>query len=400
MEFLKKNLVKIMEEVNSMDVGEMAQRQLGTQGDRYYKSGPLKGQRKWPKFVSGWHPDNPTPMGEEGIPDFWIVNATESEGGEILVVPLDCDELNEFLEKNTEWLNSLRIEHELEPQIVACPRSKTHRTMERLFAGGYQPSGAQISEQERIFRYSFYPIMRNSFSKGDFAKVLESRSIPCVAIDEEYMDMYQDKVTNKKLRFRSHSYELFKSVPDFIATVRSRRLSQRGVGGEFALERDPVTCTRIARQYNLEYQNWWEGVKNKDEYKGKTKKYLLNRFGLENGNLNVATRLDVIIDGDLNEENNTYRWKIDFIVSFGKKTEDEMTISGGLNEERTFSTIKEVSYELKRPFTRFDNKYSVLDNPSIRSGFLEAIDDIQNQISSLKSNWMLPIATQARLDIR
>jgi hypothetical protein len=77
-----------------------------------------------------------------------------------------------------------------------------------------------------------------------------------------------------------------------------------------------------------------------------------------------------------------------------------MTIKGGIQTEREFVSTKQVSYELDEPYTKFNDEYTILDNVSIRQGLIEAFDDIKNQLSSLKSNWMLPTATQTRLDIK
>jgi hypothetical protein len=424
MEFLKKNLIKIMEEVNSMEVGEMARR---TAGKSYLSNDPTPkkqaprtkdGQFKPILAVPGWHPDNTTPINGYGIPDYWVINPTEKLGDEELVVPLDCEDIEDFMIRNSEWLESLRLEYGLEPQLFKCreqniPTGKVYKPAYSnvpllqkygIKAGqnlpSYERTGGpgKISVQERIFRYNFYPLMRDKFEIGEFAKILELKSVPCVSIDEKHLDTHSEPVTNNVFRFRTHSYELFKNVNDFIETVRYRRNSQKG--GSFEPERDPKLCERIARQYNLIYRKWEKERKNRDEYKGKSPKYMLNRFGLEEGNLNVATRLDVIIEGNLNEQNNTYKWNVLFVVSFGKKVEEEMTIKGGIQTEREFVSTKQVSYELDEPYTKFNDEYTILDNVSIRQGLIEAFDDIKNQLSSLKSNWMLPTATQTRLDIK
>jgi hypothetical protein len=423
MEFSKKNLIKIMEEVNSMEVGEMARR---TDGKSYLSKDPTPrkqaprtkdGQFEAHLAIPGWHPDNTTPMGDYGIPDYWVINPTERLGDEELVVPLDCEDIEDFMSRYSEWLESLKLEYGLEPQLFKCrqgnkPTGKVYkppysnvplRQKYGIIAGknlpSYERTGGPkpISIQEKILRYHFYPLMRESFIDGDFAKTLEYKSIPCVSVDEKNIDNHSEDIDNNRFEFNSHSYELFETVNDFIEAIQTRTKQSKG---KIDLpNRNSEECESLARQYNLIYRKWLETTQNKQKYQGKTPKYMLDRFGLEEKNLNIATRLDVNVTGNLNEANNTYRWEINLTVSFGKKLENEFNIIGGLNRERTFSSVKEVSYELDKPYTEFNQEYTILDNPSIKSGLIEAIGDIQNQISSLKSSWMLPLATATRLNV-
>ena len=155
----------------------------------------------------------------------------------------------------------------------------------------------------------------------------------------------------------------------------------------------------MARQFNQVYSNWYETKKNEKKYRGKTPRYILDRFGLETDNLDVTVRLDFRIKGTLNRVNSTYRWEVKMIIKFGKKLQDEYTIQGGLRDTKEILTTKEVNFELDRPYTEFDNKYTVLDNVSIKQGLIEAFDDIKNQVQSLKPSYMLGAATSTRLDL-
>jgi len=391
MEFSKKSLVKIMEEVDSMDVEEMALRKSGKQDIR---RNPKTNEIIYPKFVAGWHPDNPTKIGEDGIPDYWVVNPTQTEGSEILAVPLDCEELNEFMEKHKDWLEQLRLEHKLEPQIIACTRGKYHRPVEKALAGGYKPSGEQYDEKESILRKLNPIIDRYFIDNSEMEKILETRSIPTISRDRKHLDAYGE-ISNNKIEWGTHSYNSYKTSSDFKKAISDRIKYATGRSEDLP---DNFKSQYLARQFNLIYQNWESTKKYKQEYKGKTSRYVLDRFGLETDNLDVAVRLDFRINGKLNADQKTYKWDVSMNIKFGKKLSEEFRISG-LKETQVITSSKEVDIDLSDPYTTFDNKYTVLDNPSILQGLIEAFDDLKNQIQSLKPNYMLGVATATRLDV-
>ena len=77
----EKYLRRVISESYISDVEEMAYKQKGVTDDK----------GKLVKYKPFFKEDNDT-----DIPDYWIANPTLQEGGEILVVPLDCQELEEF----------------------------------------------------------------------------------------------------------------------------------------------------------------------------------------------------------------------------------------------------------------------------------------------------------------
>ena len=392
MEFSKKTLIKIMEEVDSMDVGEMALRKSGKQAPR---KDPQTGELIYPKFVAGWHPNNPTKVGEDGIPDFWIVNPNQTEGGEILAVPLGCDELTEFMERHKDWFEQLRIEHKLEPQIIHCTRGKFHRPIETALAGGYKPTGQQYDEKESLLR-KLNPIIDEYFiDNPETVETLEVRSIPTINRDRKHLDAY-GKISNDKIEWGTHSYNSYQGRNDFMKAVTDR---VKYSAGKIDKLPEDFKSHYLARQFNQIYTNWIETTKNKKDYKGKTPRYILDRFGLETDNLDVSVRLDFRINGTLNRDNNTYRWEVKMNIKFGKKLQDEYNIQGGLRDTKEIVSTKEVNFELDRPYKEFDNKYTVLDNVSIRQGLIETFDDIVNQIKSIKPSYLLTPATSTRLDL-
>ncbi len=112
----EKYLRRIISESYISDVEEMAYKQKGVRDDK----------GKMVKYKPFFKEDNDT-----DIPDYWVANPSLQPGAEILVVPLDCQELEDFKNANKEWLDSIQALHNLEPQLAACKRGKYHRPIEK-----------------------------------------------------------------------------------------------------------------------------------------------------------------------------------------------------------------------------------------------------------------------------
>ena len=402
MEFKKKTLINIINEVNSMDVDEMARPQKGTQAGR---TNPETGEEKPFLIKSGFLDTNPDKNSKSGIPDYWIVNPTKTIGDEVLIIPADCEDIMEFKEKNKEWIESVGLEKKLEPQVVVCrkqakPTGDVYKPTDKwpilgqIF--GIKPENKnRLEARTRLLKYHLNPIIKDEFTKN-FDKELQKRSFAPILADTKFTDVYSE-INNEKIRFNAHSYINFEKVNDFTQSIINNAKSK---GGLLELEpRNPEDAQRLARQYNLQYANWLESKKSDKRYFGKTQKYLLDAFGYEEKNINATVRTDLSLKGDLDMENKTYTWEVKVTVKFGKKLEDEPRIKGGLQEEKVLSSTKQVNFELDEPYTKFSNEYTVLDNPSIKSGLIEVIYDIKNQITQLPVTWMLNTATRSRLQL-
>lgn len=394
MEFKKNSLIKIIKEVNSMDVEEMARRQMKDPVIGKYTIDKKTGELNIPKMVSGWHPDNPTPRGKVGIPDFWIANPEQIAGQERIIVPLGCDELNEFLEKHSDWLQQLRTQYNLEPQVEACERSTGEWPVLDYLGHKYQSSGDRTSTQERLKR-RLHPLIKSFFSNDETNKDLEIRSIPKIFVDEKFTDNYTE-LSNESIEWGTHSFDFYKNIDDFKDLILKRTMYKSGKLDDLPTNMESL---HLARQFNKIYRNWVETKKNQKEYEGKTPVYFLDKFGLHSDNLDVAIRQDFRISGTLNN-NNTYNWNVNLGIKFGKKLEQEFTIGGGLVKDYTLSCDKTVNFELDKPYTKFDYDYTVLDNPQIKQGLIECFYDIKNQIMAIKPSSMLPKAVKGRLELR
>ena len=366
----KKYLKNLISETSMGDVEEMAFKAKGVRDDK----------GKLVKYKPFFKEDNTT-----DIPDYWIANPKLEEGGEILVVPLDCQELEEFKNANKEWLEGLKETHNLEPQLAACKRGKYHRPIEKFVAGGYVPTGEKYGESERIKRI-FNDVISSSLEDEQFAEVLNKRSIPSiVARDRKNVDQYGE-FSNQKIKYRTHNYNAYLSPKDFLSAAIAR------IKGE---ETPEMKTFHMARQYNKKYQKWRADKKMEKKYEGQTPIYNLNAFGLEEDNLNVTVRMDFEIFGEMVGDN-SYTWNVRMLTKIGKKLEDETGLKGGFLDDKTIQTTTTAQIE---PGTEFNERYTVMDNESIVNALTEAINNLKSQVESINPKETLKVATVKRYQV-
>lgn len=382
MEFSKKKLLSILEEVNTLDVDEMARRPKGT---RARKEGDAP-----PKFEPGWKENNPTPPGGEGIPDYWVVNPNQVEGEGMVFVPVTCREIEKFINDNKEWLDSLGVLHNIteSPQVIYCERGLpvTHRVAEKIFAGGYKASGDKIPVGERIKRYSnrkkgegFYDIIEKYFETGPFADYLRFSSVPPIKNRRENIDRYSDaEITNDRLTFKMISFDKYESLQDFLKNVieKIRPIANFRIPDENKPTYD--SGDYLARLFNKIYRKWDPERKTDKSFYGYTEKYQLKRIGYEEDDINVMSSTYFEINGLLNRANGTYTWKISMSVKFGKKLQEDQRV-GRLTEDKFIEHTKVVELD-PDVVGKFGDEYTIMDNFDIKQGLIEAITDFQSKV--------------------
>jgi hypothetical protein len=369
----EKYLKSLIRESHGVDVDEMALRQKG-----------MRDENKLKKFQPVWKEDNPTPPGEHGVPDAWILNPTLEAGKEKLIVPLDCDELNEFIEKNKEWLDSLGALHKIEPELVACKRTKDQP---RSYKTGtpYYASGEKMSAQERIKR-KLHSIIDTEFANDEFSEILNKRSIPTVkARDRQNINMY-GTFNNDKIFYETHNNNSYETVQDFLKAAIARIK-----GGETP----EMKTYHLGRQFNKKYRNWAADTKNQRKYAGKTERYKLDAFGLEEKNLDVTIRMDFQISGEKMGE--SFSWNVRMTNKIGKKLSDESGLRGGFLDDKLFQATTTAQLD---PTKQFSDEYTVMDDINVVNALLQAIEDLKSQIESIDPKETLKVATVKQYQIK
>jgi hypothetical protein len=370
---IKKYLKTLIRESHGIDVDEMALRQKG-----------MRDEGKPKKFQPVWREDNPTPPGEHGVPDAWILNPTLESGKEKLIVPLDCDELNEFIEKNKEWLDSLGALHKIEPELVACKRTKDQP---RSYKTGtpYYASGEKMSAQEKIKR-KLFSVIDSEFTNEEFSEVLNKRSIPTIiARDRKHINLYT-RFDNEKIVYETHNYNAYETVQDFLKAAIAR------VKGGDTPE---MKTYHLARQYNNNYSNWAADKKNQKQYAGKTDVYKLDAYGLEEKNLDVSIRMDFKISGEKIGE--SFTWNVRMTNKIGKKLSDESGLRGGFLDDKLFQATTTAQLD---PTKQFTDEYTVMDDINVVNALLQAIADLKSQIEAIDPKETLKVATVKQYQIK
>lgn len=354
MEFKKIDLIKLIKE--SSEVDEMAYKAKGTQSTRI---DPETGKTIIPKAQPFWKEGN-----DSETPDYWLLNPTQEEGQTKLVVPLDCDELETFVRENTEWLNSIGVLHEIQPELVKCKRGKY---APRNVASGtkYIPSGEKYSVSEAI-RRDLYPIIDNILGDEDVKKRLEKLSVPIINLrDPKSLNRFAE-ANNDKIVYETHAFESYLSSKQFLQSVTAR-ISNKPIP-------EGIKSYNLARQYRNIYRTWDEKTKNEKRYFGKTEAYKLERFGLDPDNLDVTVRTDLSINGQNFGTN--YRWTIRFQTKFGRKLQEESYMGGSLKTDKDVTIVKTV--ELKEDI-QFTDENTVLDYPPIAQGLIEGLTELKGK---------------------
>ncbi len=237
----------------------------------------------------------------------------------------------------------------------------------------YVHSGEQMSATEKIKR-KLFAIVDKEFTNNEFSNVLSLRSIPTLeAKDRTNLNMYAE-FNNSRIKYETHNYNSYESVQDFLKAVVARI---KGV------ETPEMKTYYLARQYNKKYSHWQEDKKNLTTYKGKTPIYKLDKYGLEEKNLDVSVRMDFEVDGEL--QGGSYIWNVRIKTSLGKKLKEESGIKGGLLDDKIIQSTKSVQLG---PDKEFDDNSTIMDDISIVSALMEAISELKEKIASInpKSN--------------
>jgi len=384
MEITKEKLMSIIKESN-LDVDEMALRQKKTQAPRIDKS---TGELRVPKSTPGWFPNNPTQPGQEGIPDYWVVNPNQIKGQDILAVPLDCDELEAFVEKNKQFLDEIKVLHNLEPQLISCSRGKFHRPVLDYYGKKWQDTGNREALETRIKR-KFNPIIESELDENgenarDFNEVLNKLSIPTlITNDEKYTNNHSDVWTNERIRYEALNFNSYNSSNDFLRAVVARIYGQ---------EAPEMKTYSLSRQFNQKYDNWDDLKKQDQRYEGKTNLYNLDRRGYEEMNLDVALKSHLQIDGV--RQGNQWTWKISLKVKMGRKRPDEYRIrsgnqiiklkDNGILDDQTMSVSKTVDLDPNKQYEAGNN--TIMDDIAVNSGLREAISDFKQMLMDIVQN--------------
>lgn len=360
-EISKKDLLIQLREQGEVD--EFAYRALGTQDI----------SNKLAKFRAIYKPGN-----ETKIPDAWELKKLNTTidpetnqkvkevvpGSERIWVPLDGAELQAFIEANQDFLESLGDKYGMAPELVAAKR--TIDTPRNAKAGtSYVPSGENNPAQTKI-KTELNRLVEEYLGNPIVSARLEKLSIPEIKPRDRQHLNRSGIVNNEQINYQTHTFNSYISSKQFLSFVTARVTGTKLI--------DKFKSYHLARQFSQIYQNWDETKKNTQDYRGKTEKYRLEKFGFDEDNLDVTVRMDLSIKGRL--KGNKYEWEVGFKTKFGRKLKDARWLNGlELDKDETIKKTAELELGIQ-----FDDKMTVMNSLPIKTALIEALDELRDTI--------------------
>jgi hypothetical protein len=367
MEFSKKKLLSIINEVNDMDIDEGMPHKNPI-------SRPLKN-------------DNGELIGHD-----MRVNPHDEDSPRINVI-FTCD-INEFVQSHSELVQKLKEQYgNIKWTDDYCPKHRPHlkgKETRKFYPLPGEEEGPDIERKSISIQDSktdrtnillkLNPLLKSKLENDEITRHLEVCSVPPIKPTEKTHIDKHSEISNNSILYRTHNLCFYDTPQDFLKSVINR------VKGKPAVN---VNCVYMPRQYNKVYRNWDPTKKTENEWLGLTDVYKLKKLGFEENNLDVMVSMSFEIRG-VKRGTNGYTWTIIFKTEYGKKLKDDPRVKN-LTQDKDFVVTKEVP-EDPEDERQFTNRHTVLDNPSIYFGLEEALGEMTQKLMSIDKKEALSIA--------
>ncbi len=350
MRISKKNLLKVISENQEMD--EFAYRPLGTQdvSNKISSSRPI------------WFPGNEN----DDMPDGWELNPTKTPGEEKYYMYLNGKAEEEWIAANQEFLDNLMEKTGKDFQIVDKTTTK-YKPRNKQVGTSYVHSGINKPVKTKM-KIELNRIVHQILATPEVSERLERLSIPDIRARETKHLNHYGEMSNERIQYQTHTFNSYLSANQFLNFVVARIQNK-------PIEQEHKSY-HLARQFNQIYNNWDETIKNQQSYQGKTDAYKLDKFGMDENNLDVSVRMDLTINGRLKRAGETreYEWEIVFQTKFGRKLQDSRWL-GSLNPDKNLKIRKTVNLE---PGIEFDDSRLTINNFDIRNALIEGLTELKD----------------------
>ena len=312
-------------------------------------------------------------------------------------------DINQFVEENPELMNELKEKFGTnlkweQGNLTGCqPRRKLdvkslpgedgaeYGDEDGPIDTSYVHSGEMMSSTEKIKR-KLFSIIDREFGNEEFSEVLNKRSIPTIiARDRKHISMY-GRFDNDKIEYETHNYNGYESLQDFLKAAIAR------VKGGNAPE---MKTYYLARQFNQNYRKWEADKKNQKQYAGETDIYKLEKYGLEEKNLDVSVRMDFQITGERMGE--SFAWNVRMTNKIGKKMKEESGLRGGFLDDKIFQVSKTAQLD---PRKQYGDSYTVMDDINVVNALMESIEDLKSQIEGIDPKETLKVANIKQYQVK
>lgn len=320
-------------------------------------------------FIEG-HPDLTNKLEERfGDDVFW--SNTKLPGCQVRRAPFEVKRL-----PGKEDLGS-----KITPDTKVKTPESSYGARNWILRGGNQIDGEVNPKGQNTT--GLYGLIRQYLADDEMNAHLQMVSIPLIKPNErKYLDRYGD-ISNEKVEYGTHSYNSYQSSEDFLNAVVAR------IGGDEL----PVEYLdyHLARQFNKNYRNWVEDKKNQKEYVGKTEIYMLDRYGLEEKNLDLTIRSDFRVKGTLNN-NNSFTWSLTFVSKFGRKLKEDRRLQRGLELDKDIVVTKTAQLD---PNVQIDDQHPIIFNEQIRQALIDGLSEMRDNLMAID-----PIETLSKANVQ
>lgn len=262
----------------------------------------------------------------------------------------------------------------------------------------------------------FEKILEQEFSEKtqegkEFIEILNQRSIPGLRIeDARFRDSYTPIWTNKNVKFRMVSFNIYKTADDFLNAVFARSL------GEETPEMHTTNLAIHLRNLNAKINTRDPSRLTKPITTPKSgdpgyKPKSYTRIGNYNvqvldyySNNDVLLQTEFVIEGQMIE--NAFVWTAKMTNSFGRKKPSDYEVKelnplklsddSFLNDGSTIAVSETVQLP---PNVDFNEKKTIMSNNDIVNGLKMVIDKIKTAIGNVDPMKLLDVAAYDRSDI-
>jgi hypothetical protein len=331
---------------------EFAYRPLGTQdvSNKVSSSRPI------------WFPGNEN----DDMPDGWELNPSKTIGQEKYYMYLNGKAEEEWIAANQEFLDNLMEKTGKDFQIVDKTTTK-YKPRNKQVGTSYVHSGINKPVKTKM-KIELNRIVHQILATPDVNERLERLSIPDIRARETKHLNHYGEMSNERIQYQTHTFNSYLSANQFLNFVVARIQNK-------PIEQENKSY-HLARQFNQIYNNWDETIKNQQSYQGKTDAYKLDKFGMDESNLDVSVRMDLTINGRLKRAGDVreYEWEITFQTKFGRKLQDSRWL-GSLNPDKNLKIRKTVDLE---PGIEFDDSRLTINNFEIKNALIEALTELKD----------------------
>ncbi len=352
------------------------------------------------------------------IPDYWVLNPTESPDGEFIAVPIDCDDLQEFMEREKDYLELIYRYHRKIPlNIIACkgnvkplhaPQGKKLNvlyTTNPEFMDKYTTAHISTGKKEDInktLKTLFNKIFKDYFGEFDergnvridnanakrTREIFNQRNIPLITLTDKFLNKHDYVWNNDRINYEGISYLVFKNEKEYYNSIMNGA-------------NDATNQFSQRYKWNQIKKNWEDTRPTERYYLGKTTYYNLDRLDYKEGNYNILIKNKWKISGS--HEGNKFRWFMNMMVDFGDKRPRQYKVREMIPVEfkpNVYNITVEKIVDLDPQKQMQSENYVVMRDIDVVMGLRELLYDFIEKVKEVKPENALQYIDTSKLNIR